>query len=258
MHWVRAVMLAFSTYTRIPMPQIKWDDDAMKLAIAFLPLVGVVVGGAVWLWRLICIYFEISAILFAVIALALPVVITGGIHIDGYCDTSDALASCLDKGRKLEILKDPRIGAFALIRFCVYTLINFGLLYELYMREYHTGFLLLYVVSRCLAAWSAMTMPNARKDGMLAAFTENTDRKKAVITLTILTVLGFCGWGLLTFPYGFSGFALCIPVTVWYRRMALKQFGGVTGDTTGYYLQIIELTLIAGVLVGGMLWHIFY
>ena len=258
MRWIRAVILAFSTYTRIPMPQLKWDDEAMKLAIAFLPLVGVAIGGAAWGWLLLCRYFEISAALFAAVTVSLPIMITGGIHMDGYCDTSDALASWQDKERRLEILKDPHVGAFALIRCVAYLLAGFGLLYELYARGWPTGLAFVYALSRCLAAWNALTMPNARKDGMLAAFTTNADRLAAGLVLALFTALSAAGALWSDLPGGAAALALCLPVTLWYRSMATKRFGGVTGDTTGFYLQTTELALLAGLLIGDVLWHVFY
>jgi len=253
MRWIRAVVLAFSTYTRIPMPQGKWDEDAMKLCIAFLPLVGVVIGCAVWVLQILCHALGFSAVLFAAFAVVIPILITGGIHMDGYCDTSDALASWQDKERRLEILKDPRVGAFALIRFVVYILVCFALFYELYTREIIVGIGLLYPLSRCFTVWSAMTMPNARKDGMLAAFAEKAGHHQAVVVLTVLSVLAAAGWVWATFPQGLAGLVLCLPVTLWYRSMTMKRFGGVTGDTTGYYLQTLELTFLAGLLIGGVI-----
>ena len=171
--------------------------------------------------------------------------------MDGYCDTIDALASWQEKERRLEILKDPHVGAFALICFGMYFLVSFALLYELFLRGYDTGIGFLYVLSRCFASWSAMTMPNARKDGMLAAFTKKADRRAAGAILALLTALGAAGWIWFTFPYGLVGLRFVCRSCFWYHGMAEKCFGGVTGDTTGYYLQTIELTLVAGLLLGG-------
>jgi len=189
------------------------------------------------------------------VAVSLPVLITGGVHMDGFCDTSDALASQQDKERSLEILKDPNVGAFALIRFGLYLLVSFALLYELYLRGFDEGIGFIFILSRCFAVWSAMFMPNARKDGMLAAFTEKIDRRAACIILALLTAIGAAGWVWFTFPYGLAGLVLCIPVSFWYRDVAKKRFGGVTGDTTGFYLQAVELTLFAGLLIGGVVWE---
>ena len=253
MRWIRAVSLAFSTYTRIPMPQVRWDDESMNLAIVFLPLVGVAIGCVVWLWQILCHFWGLGPVLFAAITVVIPIFVTGGIHMDGYCDTSDAFASWKDKEHGLEILKDPHVGAFALIRYGVYMLISFAFLYEIYTRGYGNGIGGLYVVSRCFAAWSAMTMPNARKSGMLAAVTPKIDRRAAVVVLLLLTAAGLAGFSWLSYPYGLIGILLCLPVTFWYGRVAKKRFGGVTGDTTGYYLQLVELTLIVGLLLGGLI-----
>jgi adenosylcobinamide-GDP ribazoletransferase len=254
MRWIKAVVLAFSTYTRIPMPQVKWDDDAMKLAIAFLPLVGALIGAVVWGWQLLCGVLGFSPVLFAAIAAALPIIITGGIHMDGYCDTSDALSSWQDRERRLEILKDPHVGAFAVIRSGVYLLIYFALLYEIFLNGYGASIGFIFVISRCFAAWNAMTMPNVRQDGMLAAFIIEADRKKAGVILALLTLIGIAGWVWAFFPRNIFGLLLCLPVTFWYRKTAVKRFGGATGDTTGFYLQITELALLAGTVLGGAVW----
>ncbi len=145
-----------------------------------------------------------------------------------------------------------------MIRFAVYLLVSFAVLYELFARGLDAGIGFVCPLSRCFAAWNAMTMPNARADGMLAAFTQKTDRGAAGAVLALFTALGLAGWIWAAFPRGIAGLALCLPVTVWYRRMAKKRFGGATGDTTGYYLQITELTLLAGSLTGGILWHRFF
>jgi adenosylcobinamide-GDP ribazoletransferase len=254
MRWLRAVVIVFSTCSRIPVPKVKWDNDAVKLSYAFLPLVGGAVGAAVWLWQFLCRAAGISAVFFAAVAVALPVIVTGGIHMDGYCDTSDALASWQDSGRKLEILKDHHVGAFAVIRFGIYIIINFGLLYEIFERGYDAGLGLLFVLSRCFAALYSLTTPNAKKDGMQAAFSASGPNRGAVFAIVgLFSLIGLAGWGWLTFPQG-MGVLLCLPVTLLHRAMAKRHFGGVTGDIIGHYLQITELTLLAGLLAGGLIW----
>jgi adenosylcobinamide-GDP ribazoletransferase len=171
--------------------------------------------------------------------------------MDGYCDTQDALASRQSKERCLEILKDPHVGAFALIRYAAYLLVSFGLLHELFVCDSIAGIGWLYVVSRSLTAGSALRLPNARKNGMLAAFTEQADHRAVGGILTVLTLLSAAGFGFFSAKRGIAGVVFSVPVTLWYCRMVMKRFGGVTGDTTGYYLQVIEQCLLVGLLVGG-------
>jgi adenosylcobinamide-GDP ribazoletransferase len=253
MRWIRAMALALSTFTRVPMPQTHWDGNAQKLSLAFLPLAGAAIGGAAWGWQMLCRALGFGPVLFAAVAALLPVLVTGGIHMDGYCDTVDALAAQKDKARALEILKDPHTGAFAVIWLCVYLLACFAALHELFLRGGDAGLGFAYILSRCFAALNALTMPNARKDGLLAAFTQKADRGMAAAVLALFAVCGSAGL-LWAGPYRAAvGLALCVAVTAWYRRMAKKRFGGATGDTTGYHLQITELALLAGLLIGGLL-----
>jgi adenosylcobinamide-GDP ribazoletransferase len=234
------------------MPRVVWDGEATRLSIAFLPLAGVLIGGAVWGWQILCRILGFSPVLFAAVAALLPLLITGGIHMDGYCDTIDALAAQKDKTRALEILKDPHTGAFAVIWLCAYLLACFAALHELSLCGDGAGPGFAYVLSRCFAALNALTMPNARKDGLLAAFTQKADRRAAAVILTLFTALGLAGL-LWAFSWrGLAGLAFCVVVTAWYRRMAIRRFGGATGDTTGYHLQITELALLAGLLIGGV------
>jgi adenosylcobinamide-GDP ribazoletransferase len=246
------MVLALSTFTRVPLPIMEFDDKAMRMSIAFLPLAGVLIGGVAWGWQSLCRVMGFSPVLFAAVAALLPILVTGGIHMDGYCDTVDALAAQSDKARTLEILKDPHTGAFAAIWLCAYLLACFAVLYELLLRGLDAGLSFAYILSRCFAAMNALTMPNARKDGLLAAFTQKADRRAAAVILALFAVFGSSGLLWASSWRGLAGLAFCAAVTAWYRRMAIRRFGGATGDTTGYHLQITELTLLAGLLIGGV------
>lgn len=250
MRWIKAIFIAFSTYARIPVPNIEWDDAAVKLALAFLPLVGVFIGAAMFFLEAVCRFLGIGAVLYAALATVLPILITGGIHMDGYCDTSDALAAWRGRERALEILKDTHTGAFAVIRYGMYILVSFGLFSELYMRDYSRGLTLVYVISRSFGALSAVTMPNARKSGMLATFTEKADSRAVIAILAAFLIISSAGFIYISFAGAIAGLILCVPVTLWYSAMAKKRFGGVTGDTSGFYQQLIELALIFGLLGG--------
>lgn len=78
-----------------------------------------------------------SMFLFASIAVCIPLLVTGGIHMDGYMDTVDALSSHQSVEKKLEILKDPNAGAFAVIYCGIYLLLSLGLFYQLGRLKLH-------------------------------------------------------------------------------------------------------------------------
>ena len=91
-------IIAISMYSRIPMPQIQWTKERMKHALCFFPLVGLIQGLflALWLW-LAEEVFRLSPAMTGLWAAALPVLITGGIHMDGFLDTMDGVCSYGDR-----------------------------------------------------------------------------------------------------------------------------------------------------------------
>lgn len=244
---IKALIIAFSTYSRIPMPQIGWDAKALRFSLCFLPVVGLIVGLAMFLWHMLCGWIGAGAILFSAGAVALPVLLTGGIHMDGFCDTIDALASHQSRERKLEILKDPHAGAFAIVYCCVYLLLCFGFWTQIYgdnaaVSVACAGF----VVSRAIAGHSAAKFPRARKKGMLASVAENAPALPllfaAILALIIMLVLHWLA--------ALAGGIFCALGYFYYYKMTCREFGGVTGDTTGFFIQLLEILLLLGVICG--------
>ena len=132
---------------------------------------------ALWGWYRLSLAADVDGVLFAAVSTGLPIFITGGIHMDGFMDTVDALASHQPREKKLEILKDPHCGAFAVLYCGVYLLLDFGLLCALFAAKMVTVCCLVFVLSRALSALCALTMPSARKAGMLGAFTKDAPPK---------------------------------------------------------------------------------
>ena len=103
---IDSLFIAVSMYSSVPVPYAEWNDRNMRNAMCFFPLVGAFCGAAlIALWK-ICILININPMLFGAFAVLANVIITGGIHIDGFCDTSDALLSRRPQEEKLKILKD--------------------------------------------------------------------------------------------------------------------------------------------------------
>ena len=100
---LHALVIAFSTYSRLPMPRVEWSEENMKYAICFFPLVGAVIGAAVLLWIWLCGVLALAPFFRAAGCTALPLLLSGGIHMDGFCDTVDAFLH-QSRERKLEIL----------------------------------------------------------------------------------------------------------------------------------------------------------
>ena len=115
MRIIKSIIVAFSMYSRIPMPQFAWKDEDMKYMLCFFPWVGAVTGFCLFLWGVLSGKLLIGQTAYILIATAIPLLITGGFHVDGFMDTMDAFHSYQPKERKLEIMKDSHIGAFSVI-----------------------------------------------------------------------------------------------------------------------------------------------
>ena len=125
MKFLEPMIIAFSMYSKIPMPRIEWNKENMKYTMCFFPLIGVVTGAIIYLAGMFLdgnIFSKVHSgrLMFAAVMTLIPVFVSGGIHLDGFMDTMDALGSWGDKEKKLEILKDSHNGAFAVIGICCY------------------------------------------------------------------------------------------------------------------------------------------
>lgn len=237
-----AAAAAFSMFSALPVPQVPWDQRNMRWMLAAFPLVGLAAGGACWGWSALCGLLALPDILRGAGLCLLPVLITGGVHLDGYADTCDALASHASPQRRQEILKDPHLGAFAAIHLCCYFLADFAFWTAL-PRYDGPLFLLMFSLSRTLSALAVVSFPLAKDTGLAHAFAAAADKRKLRIFLSLLAVLlavGMC----LRRPDGAAAVLSALWVFVYYNGMAKKQFGGLSGDLAGWFLQTAELWML--------------
>ena len=253
MIFIESLMVALSTYSIIPMPHFEWNEKNMKYAICFFPVVGVFCGVLIWLFASLATILNASKFFVALVLTCIPLLVTGGIHMDGFMDTVDALSSHQTKERKLEILSDPHIGAFAVIYCGIYLILNMAFLYEIYSLGQLFVLCPVYVLSRCASSLCAVNLPNARKNGMLSSYTKDAKRKTVNIVMISVAVISITAMLLISPVVGAASIVVGILWTVLYCNIAKKQFGGVTGDTTGFFLQMFELCSMMGIWIGAMI-----
>ena len=149
------------------MPRFEWREDDMATSLDFFPLVGAVIGALICLLN-IGPLTRIDLYVRAILSVLLPILITGGFHLDGFMDTSDALNSYGEHEKKLEILKDPHIGAFSVISLVKLILIAlassiFILTSEELTKETVIACSLIFVVSRCISGLTSLFLKKAKK-----------------------------------------------------------------------------------------------
>ena len=88
-----SLVIAFATYSRIPMPPVDWSEENRRYSLCFFPLIGVVIALALWAWLHLCNVLSLGGMLQGAIGKVIPLIITGGIHMDGFMDVTDAVSS---------------------------------------------------------------------------------------------------------------------------------------------------------------------
>ena len=110
-----------------------------------------------------------------------------------------------------------------------------------------------FMLSRACSAWAMSAFRSARPKGMLDAFAQAAQRRMLTISCAVYAVLCAVVWAIIGGWLAFACLLAAILCVWYYRRMSYKQFGGITGDLAGWFLQITELTLTAVIVIGGKL-----
>lgn len=245
---MKSLIIAFAMYSKFPMPRVDWEKKALSWALCWFPLVGLAVGAVLWLWLALAGWLGFGAVFTAALALLLPIALSGGIHLDGFCDTCDALSSHQSRERKLEIMADPHVGAFAVQGCGLLLLLTFGLWCQAERTDggLWAALLLVPVLSRGLSAFAALTLPNARGGGLLAAVTGERRRGRWLPLCGAL----LCAAGLAVLKPGYLWIGGAALLALWYYvKTAKREFGGTTGDLAGWFLQLCELACLAGLVL---------
>lgn len=241
---IHSIIMTFSMYTKLWMPRVEWSKENKRYAFAFFPLVGVVefvlllVGYGIW--NRIQTGKESQMIFLGILLTWLPILYTGGIHMDGFMDTCDALGSHASKERKLEIMKDSHIGSVAVLCCASYLLVYYLGMREIRIEQLQIfGFTL--IAQRAICVLCLLYVPGAKANGLAADFVQSSDIQNSKRLLYLFLAFAFLGMGYLSLHMVlvFSGYYLL--ATLWYVKKMRKEFGGLTGDTSGFFLQTLEI-----------------
>ena len=177
-------------YSKIPMPQFKWNDDDMKYMLVFFPWIGAVIGLLLMLWRYIYSHFGVADICYVCIGALIPIAVTGGFHIDGFMDTMDAFHSYKPREEKLAILKDSHIGAFAVIMLAAYGLLFMGAFSQIMDDKAFIVFCAGFFITRCLSGIAVVSFKSAKSDGLLFMFADTAHR--TIVRAALYIQLALC------------------------------------------------------------------
>lgn len=244
---INSFFIALSMYSRIPVPRVDWEKENMRYAMCFFPMIGVVIGAVMYLAGWLLDKAAVGTLFRGVVFTLIPIIITGGIHMDGFMDTMDALGSWGDREKKLEILKDSHAGAFAILGMGCYLMWSVAVWSELpaeVLRVCGVGF----VLSRALSGFSVVTFPAARNSGLLKMFQDGAQKKVVRITMCLYVAAAVIMMAVMN-ARAMTGAVTGVMIAfLYYIVVSRKQFGGVTGDLAGFFLETAELAMFTGIL----------
>jgi adenosylcobinamide-GDP ribazoletransferase len=235
---MKKLLLAVGFLTSFPvrLKEAPAPGDLGRAAIWF-PFIGVAIGltSALVYWAGTRV---VSIALAAVLATAAWVALTGGLHLDGLADCFDGMLNASSAERRLEIMKDPRLGTFGGIGLFLSLAIKTAGIYSLSPASAWIALPLAALVGRWLLLWAGK-QPLARPGGLGADFAAGLDIR--ILGLAALPVIPFVvlgGW-----PAVAGAGAAC--AAAWgIFRLARARLGGITGDVMGLTTEIAELVVL--------------
>ena len=199
-------------YSKIPMPQFKWNDDDMKYMLVFFPWIGAVIGLLLMLWKYIYSHFGVADICYVCIGALIPIAVTGGFHIDGFMDT---------------------MGAFAVIMLAAYGLLFMGAFSQIMDDKAFIVFCAGFFIARCLSGIAVVSFKSAKSDGLLFMFADTAHRTIVRAALYIQLALCMAVLLIVSLPYAVA-MIIAAALSFWYYYVKTKkELGGITGDTAG-------------------------
>ncbi len=237
---LRLLATALMFLTRLPVARLAYPDaQSLGHSARYFPIVGLTVGAiGAGIFALGALY--LTPFLAAMLTVLGLVVVTGAFHEDGLADTADGLGGGLTIERKLEIMKDSRIGSYGAIALVISLLLRVGALVPLDAYQAFVALVVAHTLARTSSLWLMLFLPYVRSGSNKPMADAMSWREGAIGTgfaLAICAALAFS-------PGTIIAFLAAVFTTLlvgWYFK---SQLGGITGDTLGAGNQAVEVVVL--------------
>lgn len=240
------IAVQFMTTIPIKLPCLP-SREQNALSMLFYPVIGLMIGGVLWL---VASYVQLPMMLLSCVVMVVWVWLTGGLHLDGLADTADAWVGGFgDRQRTLTIMKDPNTGAMGVIAIVLCLALKWAAVYCLLELDAVLALLFVPMLGRMSALALFATTPYVRQHGLGSAL---QDVPKYLLWLVML------GFGAAVFALSWQMALVMIGVwavmLAWLRWRFVGRIGGITGDTVGASIEVVEVAMlvaVVAVLYGG-------
>lgn len=241
----RPLLIALQFMTRLPLRlEPAPRPEELGRSLLWYPLVGVLLGGCLWLLNQIldAILDHGALPLRAGLILVVWVAATGAMHLDGLADSADAwMGASGNRERMLAIMKDPHVGSGAVTAVVLVLVLKFAALWSLLEAGQGVNLLLPPLLARTAILALFVSTPYARPGGIGSAHAAQLPRALAVV-IAMLTLSGVL---LLLRRSGVCAAVTAVLIFLLLRASFVRRLGGTTGDTAGAMIELIEAGVLA-------------
>jgi adenosylcobinamide-GDP ribazoletransferase len=247
----RALACAMQFLTRIPLAtRTLFDNKDYANSLAWYPVIGLVLGGLVWLSGLALTELS-SASLAAALLLAVWVLLTGALHLDGVADCADAWVGGFgDREKTFQILKDPRSGPIAVVMLVLVLLVKWAALEVLLGSDHWSIIWLIPLLARGALPYIFWRLDYASSSGLGSALVEGLSRQRILISLLFVTVAVTVA---LSMAMQLEILLLFVPVSLliylWWKHVSYQKLDGFNGDCAGALVEFLELGLLLSLAI---------
>jgi adenosylcobinamide-GDP ribazoletransferase len=244
-------------FSRLPMPTLPFDDDPhaapnLSRLAAMVPIAGVAIAAIGALALGLAHGLALPPLVCGTVGVGALVFVTGALHEDGLADVADGFGGGATRERKLQIMRDSRIGTFGAAALTLSLMLRACLLAALLDQgsgAAAAGILLAGAASRGLALLPLALLPAARAEGLGATNRLEASAALAAALVAFVIAAGL-GLGVLGFGRAVLAFVLSLAAALAMTWIARRQIGGQTGDVVGATQQMAEIACLCGLLIG--------
>jgi len=236
---VKQFLIALQFLTVLPI-KIKSEVEERDFgnSLLYFPVIGILIG--LVLCTAVFLLSVLPNIVVAVIILIMSIVITGGIHLDGFADTCDGFYGSKPKEKILEIMRDSRVGTMGVAGVVCLLLLRFTLIVSIPREILWRVLIMMVVFARWSQVLACYMSKYARKEGKAKYFIEHAGKKEFLVGILLTSGLFL----LLMQVKGIILFIICMfPILLFINRIK-RKIGGMTGDTIGAVNEIAEVLIL--------------
>ena len=245
---LNSLIIAITFITIIPVPSRlipEWNARNLRYFCLMLPVAGLIFS-LLWLavFHILMMIPAVSAIFRGFMMMTFTIFLTGGLHMDGFMDTCDAIFSHRDRETRLKILSDTHAGSFAVMGCVVIMMAKTILFSELFTLSANISSLALIPVYSRLGMGVLMSnLPFAKSGGLAVILGSSRKRRDNFIFLAMFMAVS--GFSMNIIP------AVSILCLAFHVVMCLRIFGGITGDLLGAFVEASEVIMLMGMVISG-------